>query len=104
MSEREKMSENIRRVMESLHAAHKASHEAEEDLNEETVNALQQKLRKLYEELETVNWLETHPGSAVMDHFHAAISKWVFGRKANYRRSPQLPTDSKHESGTDKFD
>ncbi len=93
MTELEQMSENIRRVMESLHEAHKASHEAEENLNEETLNALQQKLRKLYEELETVEWLETHPGSVMMEHFQAAISEWVLGRKANYQRSPKLPSD-----------
>ncbi len=102
MTELEQMSENIHRVMESLHAAHQACHEAEENLNQETLNALQQKLRKLHEELETVNWLETHPGSVVMDHFQAAISEWVLGRKAFYQRSPQLPPDSQHENATDE--
>ncbi len=93
MTDWEKINENIRRAMESLHETHRASHQAEEDLSPQALSAFQQKLRQLREELMALEWLEQHPGSMEMDKLNELMRQWFIGRGEEYHRSPRIPPD-----------
>ncbi|RMF45049.1 MAG: hypothetical protein D6755_08540 [Anaerolineae bacterium] len=91
MTDWETINENIRRAMETLHEAHRASHQAEDNLSPETLSAFQEKLRQLRDELAALEWLEQHPGSMEMDKLNELVRQWFIGRGAEYRRSPKIP-------------
>ncbi|GAB4528029.1 MAG: hypothetical protein Fur0018_13950 [Anaerolineales bacterium] len=94
MTDWEQMVENIQRAMTALHTAHRASHVAEENMTPESLDDFQQKLRQLRDELQTLAWLEAHPGSAEMDRLNALMSEWFLGRKSGYQRSSRFSKDS----------
>ncbi len=97
MTDWERMTEEIRRAMEAVDAAHKASEALQSNANGETLDAFHQEIQRLQAELKSLDWLLKHPGSVQMDELALQVREWLEGKREGYRRSPKIETGKKRE-------
>ncbi len=96
MTDWERMTEEIHRAMEAVDAAQKASKALQSNVNGETLDAFQQEVRRLQEELKSLDWLMKHPGSIQMDELALQVREWLEGKREGYRRSPKVEAEKEH--------
>lgn len=97
MTDWERMTEEIRRAMEAVDSAQKASEALQSNANGETLDAFHREVRRLQEELKSLDWVLKHPGSIQMDELALQVREWLEGKHEGYRRAPKVEAEKKRQ-------
>lgn len=84
------MVEQIHRAMQFVDQAAQASQALKRQTTAENLNAFQNEVRILQEELVDMQWAMEHPGQYSMDEVISALNEMFSGKPTSYRTSTKI--------------
>jgi hypothetical protein len=97
MTDWDLMAEQIHRAMQMVNKAQQASEKLATKPNEENLSVFQDNMRRLQNELCSMQWALEHPGQYSMDEVIAELNRLLSGKTAAYRSSKPISTEDKAE-------